>query len=180
MRAWTRASCCSALMGAAALALGLSACGSELDGLCPARGCEGGAKLAIHRVQPHASASYIFTLTTERDRYAWRCEILDGAPCNNQTHLPQDYKDDDEGWRLSFWSDDATALRIWTLGFRDDWMIGPESLTLRITESDDVLFEQSWTPEYSRRKASPGPECGGCAAWETEVELYDGPTRDDG
>lgn len=167
-------------MGAAALALGLSACGSELDGLCPARGCEGGAKLAIHRVQPHASASYIFTLTTERDRYAWRCEILDGAPCNNQTHLPQDYKDDDEGWRLSFWSDDATALRIWTLGFRDDWMIGPESLTLRITESDDVLFEQSWTPEYSRRKASPGPECGGCAAWETEVELYDGPTRDDG
>src|SRR5690349_4711941 len=134
----------------AALAFAVHGCEPGLDGLCTALGCEGGVRVTIHGLRRHPNASYVFKLVADHDTFVWRCEIVGAESCKSLTLLPVDAEDDPEGWRLSFHPDDDGNPQIWVLGFRDGWMIGPETLALRITEDGKELLDQSWTPSYER------------------------------
>lgn len=121
-------------------------------------------------------ASYVFRLVTDGETFVWRCKIVEGIPCKALTLLPVDASGDPDGWRLSFAPGDDGEPRIWVLGFRDRWMIGPESIELRVTVDGAALFERSWTPDYDGLDPSE-PGCGGCEAWATSIAL-DAPARD--
>jgi hypothetical protein len=172
MRSW---------VGAAALAMGLVgalACGHELDGLCTLEGCDGGARLSIHRVHPHANASYRFEVTTDRDTYAWTCDIVDGQWCEGSSR-PEGAAVDDDDEVVFFTPDYARGdALLWILVGRDPWLVGPASFTLRITAGEQVLFEQSWTPTYERYERANSSHCGGCESWHETIEIDDAPARD--